>query len=157
MLTVIFLQSYICPESALRMLSTCSWVDFQQRVNEICMEFNPVPPIISTIETSKTLPSRLIDRRYVLESTSSSHDLHNIVIKLSRRQVALKGILPNGYSIGKSTTDGNYLYSAISVCLFGISGRKEALYFRLLSVIHATHHMQKYVLRVVPTRPRTFF
>lgn len=68
--------------------------------------------------------------------------------RLCRRERVLSGAIPEGYSIGKSVSDGNCLYGAICVCIFGSLGSSEILSLRLHSVVHATEHFEEYVSKV---------
>ena len=61
----------------------------------------------------------------------------------SRRQTLLAGKIPKGFYAVRATANGNCLYNATSVALFGNESRSAEL--RLASVCHAVDHYDHYV------------
>ena len=58
----------------------------------------------------------------------------------------MRGKIPQGFIIGKSTGDGNCLYNSVSILLSG--NELDADLLRLSSVINAVDHFSLYVTKV---------
>lgn len=69
------------------------------------------------------------------------------MLRSYRRQASVKGKIPQGFIIGKSTGNGNCLYNSVSILLSG--NEFDADLLRLSSVINAVDHFSLYLTKVV--------
>lgn len=67
----------------------------------------------------------------------------------------MKGKIPQGFLIGKSSGNGNCLYNSVSVLLFG--DEIEADLLRLSSVVHAVEDFDHYLTKVRKRLSTTIF
>ena len=65
---------------------------------------------------------------------------------INRRKYLLSSVLPVGFTPYLSVSDGNCLFSSISVCLFGDTTRSTAL--RYAALVHGVKHLSHYLKSV---------